>query len=71
MRSVMLTDTVTHSPEETEAVGARLAKMMEAGSLPTFVALYGDLGVGKTAFVRGFASVTSPAQQSARPHLRL
>ena len=47
----MLTDTVTHSPEETEAVGARLAKMMEAGSLPTFVALYGDLGVGKTAFV--------------------
>lgn len=67
----MLTDTVTHSPEETEAVGARLAKMMEAGSLPTFVALYGDLGVGKTAFVRGFASVTSPGSAVRSPTFAL
>lgn len=71
MRSVMLTDTVTHSPEETEAVGARLAKMMETGSLPTFVALYGDLGVGKTAFVRGFASVTSPGSAVRSPTFAL
>ena len=44
----------THSPQETEAVGAELARGVHS---PAFIALYGDLGVGKTAFVRGFASV--------------
>ena len=51
----------TQSAEETEALGASLAKRMtENGDLPPFLALYGDLGVGKTAFVRGFASVITP-----------
>ena len=46
---------------ETEALGAELAQMMLTDpTLPRFVALYGDLGVGKTAFVRGFASVITP-----------
>ena len=42
----------THSEAETEALGERLAKCLRAGAV---VALYGDLGAGKTAFVRGMA----------------
>lgn len=55
---------ITHSVEETELVGQTLAKTLAAGAV---VALYGDLGAGKTAFVRGMAKglgshdrVTSP-----------
>lgn len=51
----------TSDVTETEACGASLAKEMCADiTLPHFVALYGDLGVGKTAFIRGFASVITP-----------
>jgi len=42
----------TRSPRETEEVGAAFAKELSSGAV---VALYGDLGMGKTAFVRGMA----------------
>lgn len=40
------------SEQETEALGARLARSLPDGAV---VAMYGDLGAGKTAFVRGMA----------------
>lgn len=55
---------LSSSPEETEAIGARLARVLSPGDV---VAFSGDLGAGKTAFVRGLARgleisgrVTSP-----------
>jgi tRNA threonylcarbamoyladenosine biosynthesis protein TsaE len=44
---------VTRSEEETVALGEKLATTLQPG---TFVLLHGELGVGKTAFVRGLAS---------------
>jgi len=44
--------TVTNSVEETEALGEEFARGLKPGSV---VALYGELGAGKTAFVRGIA----------------
>lgn len=47
----------TNSPEETEAVGALLAEQLESrGVKRAFIAMRGEMGVGKTAFTRGFAS---------------
>ncbi len=42
---------LTHSEQETARVGATLARRLPPG---TVVLLYGELGTGKTAFVRGF-----------------
>ena len=42
----------THSEAETEQVGAAFAENLPGG---TVVAFYGELGSGKTAFVRGMA----------------
>lgn len=62
----------THSTEETERVGAAMARLMESdGALPAFIAMYGDLGVGKTAFVRGLASVLAPGRAVRSPTFAL
>ncbi len=42
----------THSVIETEQLGAKLARAMDNGGV---VAMFGGLGMGKTAFVRGMA----------------
>ena len=56
--------TVTHSEAETAAAGRELAAGLSAGST---VLLIGDLGAGKTAFVRGLAEGlgVSPADVSS------
>lgn len=43
---------ISRSQEETENIGKKLSKVLTLGSV---VALYGDLGAGKTAFARGIA----------------
>ena len=43
---------ISHSQLETEEMGQKLAEKLPGGSV---VAMYGDLGAGKTAFVRGMA----------------
>ena len=55
---------LTHSPEETQALGERIAVTLHPGDV---IAFRGDLGAGKTAFTRGIAKglgiedpVTSP-----------
>ena len=64
---------ITNSPEETEAVGQALGKVLKAG---TVLAYEGDLGAGKTAFTRGLARgleaadpVTSPTYTIVNEYL--
>ena len=47
----------TKSATETEEIGRRLAEALDSsGRRRAAIAMKGDLGVGKTAFTRGFAS---------------
>lgn len=58
----------TASAAATEAVGRDLAlRLRTAGRTAAFVALFGDLGVGKTAFVRGFVSALAPNARVKSP----
>lgn len=58
----------THSAPETEAVGAALAKTVNGG---TVVAMFGGLGMGKTAFVRGMAQTMCPTAEVSSPTFAL
>ena len=55
---------ISSSPEQTESIGAELAKHIKADS---FIAIDGELGAGKTAFVRGLASVLCPGAKVKSP----
>lgn len=50
---------ITESYAETENVGAKVASLLRKGRHT--VCFYGDLGAGKTAFVRGMGSVLCPS----------
>lgn len=54
---------ISDSEGTTEKIGAALAKALGAGD---FVALYGGLGAGKTAFCRGFVSALG-SEECASP----
>lgn len=63
---------ITHSAEETEAVGTDLGLALQDGDV---VALVGGLGTGKTTFVKGLArglfvkdTILSPSFLLARTH---
>ena len=63
----MTTVIISHSTVETEQAGRALAEKLKFDSGMPFVALRGDLGAGKTVFVRGFASVLSPGSRVKSP----
>jgi tRNA threonylcarbamoyladenosine biosynthesis protein TsaE len=58
------TELVTRSPEETEAAGERLGRALGSGDV---VALTGDLGAGKTCFIRGLARGLDVPQPVSSP----
>ena len=63
----------THSADETQALGQKLASRLASGDV---IAYFGDLGTGKTAFTRGLAQglgitdpVTSPTYTIVNEYL--
>lgn len=59
----------TATEEETSAAGERLAALLRAGDV---VLLFGELGAGKTAFVRGLArGLGAPADEVSSPTFTL
>lgn len=67
-------DIISHSVEQTERLGFRMGKLLQAGDV---ICLSGDMGSGKTAFTRGIGigwgaenPVTSPTFNLVHEHRR-
>ncbi|HXG56085.1 MAG TPA: tRNA (adenosine(37)-N6)-threonylcarbamoyltransferase complex ATPase subunit type 1 TsaE [Vicinamibacterales bacterium] len=62
-------DVLSNSEDDTASAGERLGRSLHAGDV---VLLYGDLGAGKTAFVRGMArGVDASADDVSSPTFTL
>ena len=55
---------ITHSAEETMALGRKLAPTLKAARM---VILRGDLGTGKTTLVKGIAEGLTPLRRTMSP----
>jgi tRNA threonylcarbamoyladenosine biosynthesis protein TsaE len=55
---------LTSTPEETEALGASLARRLEVGDVVTVA---GELGAGKTTFVRGACAALGVRERVTSP----
>ena len=55
---------ITRSPDETRALGGRLADALQGGEV---IAFTGDLGAGKTAFVSGMACALGVDERVTSP----
>jgi tRNA threonylcarbamoyladenosine biosynthesis protein TsaE len=59
---------ISNSPEETEAFGCRFAEKLKPGDV---LALTGELGSGKTQFVKGLVAGLSAATAATSPTFTL
>src|SRR2546423_12336290 len=66
--TITLPDLATNSPAETERAGMLLGERLRAGDV---VLLKGELGAGKTTFVRGVAQGTGSKADVASPTFQL
>lgn len=57
-------DIISHSPDQTRAIGANLGKVVPRGSL---LLISGDIGAGKTTFVQGLARPLQTGDQIQSP----
>lgn len=58
----------TESPEQTREIGRQIAKTLEPGAV---LALVGDLGCGKTAFVKGVVDFFGDGDEVTSPTFTL
>lgn len=56
--------TISHSPEETQAIARSLAQTLRGGEC---LVLYGDLGAGKTTFTQGLVAALGSSARVKSP----